>query len=69
MSTTNCPECGRPVGAPEGESAAAHAIEHYGDVPRNLMSKEAKQKKAQLLKIAESENVNTVPTEGVGDDE
>jgi hypothetical protein len=63
--TTPCPECGIPVGAPEGQSAEAHRIEHYGGVPRKEMSKEARARHDQLAKMAASENRDTLPSEGI----
>ncbi len=50
-----CPECGREVGPGAPESALAHAIDHWGDVPTKQMSKEARARKKQLLAIAEDE--------------
>ena len=65
MQTTPCPECGRPVGAPDGESAEAHRIEHWGGVPRKEMSKEARKRHDVLAAIAAKEDANTVPSEGI----
>lgn len=63
--TTPCPECGKPVGAPEGESAEAHRVEHFGGVPRKDMSKEARKRNDVLSAIAAKENRDTVPSEGI----
>jgi hypothetical protein len=62
---TPCPECGKPIGAPEGQSALAHWHEHYGSVPRKEMSKEAKQRADAIQKIADSENRDTIPSSGI----
>jgi hypothetical protein len=66
---TLCPECGIPVGAPEGQSAEAHRVEHWGGVPRKEMSKEARKRHDALAAIAASENRDTVPSEGIDSSE
>lgn len=65
MQTIPCPECGKPIGAPDGESAEAHRVEHYGGVARKDMSKEARARSAKLSEIAAQENRDTVPSEGI----
>lgn len=62
---TPCPECGILVGAPEGQSAEAHRVEHYGGVARKDMSKEAKKRHDALADIAAKENRDSVPSEGI----
>lgn len=63
--TTPCPECGIPIGAPEGQSAEAHRVDHWGNIPRKDMSKEAKQRHDAVAAIAARENRDTVPSEGI----
>ena len=60
-----CPECGKSVGAPDGESAEAHRIDHYGGVARKEMSKEAKERHDKLVAIAAKENRDTVASVGI----
>lgn len=65
MATQLCPECGRPVGAPEGESAQAHINDHWGAVPKREQSKEARARVKFLEAIAATEDVNTKPATGI----
>lgn len=50
-----CPECGIDFDA-QNVSAAAHAHEHWGGLPDAAISKEAKERRDAVLKIAEGQS-------------